>query len=178
MTNKNDLRKHAKQIRSSLDIKTISEKIVEQIMNFEPYKKAKNIMLFYPIDNEVDLRKLFEDKSKNFYLPKVDGEQMKVCPFKESDEFELSKFKTKEPRTEPINDLEILDIIFVPALMADRKNNRLGYGGGFYDRFLSKLPQNIIKIVPIPSDLIIDEIPIDIFDELVDVTICENYILK
>lgn len=173
MTTKKDLRKKAKEIRNSLDMEKLSEKIVKNILNFELYQKAKNVMIFYPIDNEVNLLALLKDPCKNFYLPKVQGNELLVCPYKIGDELTLSRFKTEEPITAPV-DTNVLDLIFVPALMADKTLNRLGYGGGFYDRFLSKNAKNATKIVAIPNTLIIDEIPPDDYDERVDFLISDE----
>jgi len=174
MVTKKELRIEARFTRNSLDIKNISEKIVENILTLEIYKKAKNIMLFYPLTHEINLIQLFNDENKSFYLPKMEGENLAVCPYKVGDELTLSNFKTKEPTTEPIKDNTILDIIFVPALMADKKFNRLGYGGGFYDKFLAKISKKTTKIAVIPSVLFIDELPTDNFDQLLDITISEN----
>jgi len=171
MFDKKELRKKAKAIRISLDIKTISEKIVENISELDVYKQAKNVMIFYPIGHEVNLLGLMND-NKNFYLPKVDGEKLLVCPYKSGDELTISKFKTEEPITTPINP-DILDLIFVPALMVDKHNHRLGYGGGFYDKFLCKNAQTATKIVAIPSALKIDKLPSESFDAKVDIVITE-----
>lgn len=172
MQDKNELRKIAKQIRRSLDILEISEQIVKNIQKTETYKKANNIMIFYPFGHEVNLLGLLQD-DKNFYLPKVDGENLLVCPYKTGDELTISKFKTEEPTTAPANP-EILDLVLVPALMVDKHNHRLGYGGGFYDKFLSKNALNSTKIVAIPSALIVDKLPSESFDAKINITICER----
>lgn len=175
MLTKIELRNKAKQIRKTLDIKGISEKIVENISKLEVYQNSKHVMIFYPIGHEVNLLALLND-NKQFYLPKVDGDQLLVCPYRKKDKLLVSDFKTHEPMTEPINP-DILDVIFVPALMVDKHFNRIGYGGGFYDRFLSKnlaMAHKATKIVAIPSALIVDKIPEENFDEKIDVTICEN----
>ena len=137
MQDKKELRKKAKAIRNSLDIEQISEKIVENILNLEIYKKSRHIMLFYPLSHELNLLKLLNSEDKKFYLPKVRGEELFICPYKIGDELVISKFKTKEPTTNQV-DPSILDIIFVPAMMADKNMHRLGYGGGFYDKFFAK----------------------------------------
>ena len=174
MVTKKQLRINAKAIRTSLDLDKICDGIIKNILMLETYKKAKNVMLFFPLENEINLLKLLDDQNKNFYLPKMDGENLVVCPYKIGDELSTSKFKTKEPTTEPINNVDILDIIFVPALMVDKTFNRLGYGGGFYDRLLAKQPKTATKITPIASILLIDEIPSDNYDERVDIIVCEN----
>jgi len=172
MITKKELRKKAKEIRRSLDIKSISEKITDKIKGMDVYQHAKHIMIFYPLGHEVNLLGLLDDE-KSFHLPKVNGEELLVCPYRDGDELEVSEFKTEEPLSEPV-DPEILDIVFVPALMIDKHKNRLGYGGGFYDKFLSKNCANAVKIVAIPSALIIEELPSEDFDKKIDVTVCEN----
>ena len=173
MITKTELRKKAKEIRISLEIEKISERIVKNILNLNIYKKAKHVMIFYPIKHEINLLPLLQDKTKSFYLPKVQEEELLVCPYKTNDKLIVSKFKTQEPVSEPISS-DILDIVFVPALMVDKNFNRLGYGGGFYDKFLCKNAQNATKIVAIPNKLVINELPSDSFDARINVIICEN----
>lgn len=173
MTDKNELRKKAKEIRNSLDMEKLSEDIVKNIKASEIYKKSKHVLLFYPLKNEVNLLGLLKD-DKKFYLPKVNSDKLLACPYKEGDKLQISKFKTNEPMTSSINP-EILDIIFTPALMIDKSGFRLGYGGGFYDKFLSKNAINATKIAPVPCALITDKLPSESFDIKVDVTICEIF---
>ena len=175
MVTKKELRIEAKSTRTMLDIKNISEKIVEKILNLEAYKKAQNIMLFYPLPHEINLTKLFEETNKNFYLPRMDGENLKICPYKLNDELTVSKFKTKEPTTEPIKNTDSLDIIFVPALMVDKTFNRLGYGGGYYDRTIKTLrTKKILLAVGLAyAYQEVDEIPIGINDVPLDKIVTE-----
>lgn len=176
MLNKRDLRKKAKEIRTSLDMNKISGEIVKNILNLEIYKESLHVLIFYPLKHEVNLLGLLdknENNDKHFYLPRVDGENLLVCPYKLGDELKTSRFQTKEPTTSPI-DSSILDVIFVPALMADKNLHRLGYGGGFYDKFLAKNAFNAKKIVAIPSDLIVEQLPSEYFDAQIDLIVCEN----
>ncbi len=161
MENKTDLRVKAKLIRKQLDIQLISRNIVRLIRENKTYQSAENIMIFYPAKYEINLLSLLDD-NKNFYLPKVAGKDIAVCPFKDGDKLELSSFNIKEPCTNYVNP-EILDLIFVPALMADKDGYRLGYGGGFYDRFLAKFP-NIKTIIPVASRLLVEKLPREDFD--------------
>ena len=169
MDSKSDLRKKAKDLRKNLNIEIISKIICAKIKNLPDYKCAQNVMIFYPMKYEIDLRNLLND-NKNFYLPKTEGENIAVCPY--STDLKKSNFGVMEPNTIPI-DPNILDLIFVPALMADRKGYRLGYGGGYYDRFLAKYP-NIKTIIPIPQEFYLDELPTENFDINADIIITEN----
>ncbi len=165
MKNKTDYRIYAKELRKTLDIFSISHALTEKIRNSDIYKSAKNVMLFYPTKYEVDLRDLIKDK-KNFFLPKVNGENLLVCPYTEN--LEKSSFNILEPCSNPVS-CDMLDLVIVPALMADKDGYRLGYGGGFYDRFLKKC--NAKTLTCVPKELLVETLPHDAFDVPVDAVI-------
>lgn len=165
MDSKIDLRIKAKSIRKYLNISKISSLAVSKIRDVDIYKEARNVLIFYPMRYEIDLLALLDD-NKNFYLPKVCGQNIFICPFKRGDKLEKSCFNVNEPCTSPV-DPNVLDLIIVPALMVDKRGFRLGYGGGFYDRFLSDNP--LIKtIAPIPKELFVEELPVENFDRKID----------
>lgn len=159
MDSKSVLRAKAKDIRKTLDIANISKIIVSKIRNMDYYKSAKNVMIFYPMKYEINLLDLLND-DKSFYLPKVNNKELLVCPY--SKDLQKSVLNILEPNTKPVNP-EILDLIFVPALFVDKNGHRLGYGGGFYDRFLATYP-NITTIAPIAKELVVENIPHDDWD--------------
>lgn len=167
MDNKTDLRLRAKSIRKTLDIARLSENASEKIRQTELYKNVKNVLIFYPMRYEINLLELLKD-NKNFYLPKVCGSELLACPY--SDKLVKSEFNVCEPCSNPVS-AEIIELAIVPALMADKEGCRLGYGGGFYDRFLSANP-HIKTIVPIATELFVDKLPRENCDVPVD------YVLK
>lgn len=156
MDSKQKLRTKYKSIRKTLDIATKSKILTEKIRKFDIYQNAEHIMIYYPLKYEINLLDLLND-NKKFYLPKVNGLDIDVCPY--SNELELSEYNIKEPCSNPVKP-EILDLIIVPAIAVDRDNNRLGYGKGYYDRFLAKYPK-IKTVTLIPKELIIKSIPED-----------------
>jgi len=171
---KQKLRIQAKKIRNSLDIPAVSSAICGQIVEFESYKKAKNVAGFYPFGHEIDLRELYQDSSKKFYLPRViDGVEMVFYPFTSLSEMEKNKYGILEPITGEELKPSKIDLIIVPGLMADKKGHRLGYGKGYYDRFMAKLSGNCIKIIPIPEELLTENIPADKFDVPVDIAVTQ-----
>lgn len=128
------------------------------------YNLSKHVMLFYPLSHEVNLLSLLDD-DKYFYLPRVNGKELECCPYKRGDDLIISPLNIREPHCQAVDKSEI-ELVFTPALMADKKFNRLGYGGGFYDRFLEGL--NAYKIIPIPEELLIDTLYVDSFDVCCD----------
>ena len=163
MDKKTYLRTIAKQYRKKINIPEISHQLCTLLRNMDFYRNAGHIMIYYPLKYEINTLELLEDEKK-FYLPKVSHDRLLVCPY--TDELEVSKFNVKEPCTNPVNP-KILDLIIVPALMADKKNYRLGYGGGFYDRFLAQYPK-IKTVTLLPKKLCVDKLPHDDFDIPVD----------
>lgn len=167
MQKKTELRKTAKELRKNLNIKVISHKICEKIRALEEFKNAQNVMIFYPLKDEINLLELL-DEGKNFFLPRMTGLNLNVCPYKKGDKLEVKQFGVKEPKTHPVAP-KLIDLIIVPALMVDSKNYRLGYGKGFYDRLITKT--NAKTVVGLPKELFIEELPTEAHDKAVDIVI-------
>ena len=165
---KASLRKWVKEERKKLNTEELSKFFVQEIKKTEEYKKAQNIMIFYPLKYEINLLELTKDSTKKFYLPKIDGKNLLCCPYGENDELCESCFRTKEPLSEPVEKSKI-DLIFIPALAVDKNYYRLGYGGGFYDRFLAEFDG--IKIVCISQNLIVDNVFPEEHDIKIDIII-------
>ena len=152
---KQSLRKWARGKRKELNMERVSAILTEKLVQTEEYKNSKNIMLFYPLPDEVNLLLLLKNKTKNFYLPRIKGDELECCVYKEGDELCESCFHTKEPTCNACNKTNI-DMIIVPALAIDKNGYRLGYGGGFYDRFLSNCIG--IKVCCIPKEFILETV--------------------
>lgn len=171
MNNKTSLRLKSKEIRAGLDIKQISSLIVKNIIESEIFQKAQDIMIFYPLKDEINLLGLLDISNKNFYLPRMNGKNLECCPYKKGDSLKVAKYNILEPQTECIT-CPKLDLIIVPALAIDMKGNRLGYGGGFYDRFLAKI--NTTTMVAVAEQLVFKNIPSEEFDIKMDYLVTEK----
>lgn len=165
MESKQDLRIKAKSIRKTLAIEERSRLAVELIRQNSVYASAENVMFYYPMKYELNLLDLLND-DKKFYLPKVCAKKLLICPFQRGDRLIKSVFNVCEPCSNPI-DLKELDLVIVPALMADGFGYRLGYGGGFYDRFLAENIK-IKTLLPIAKELFVKELPHERFDKKID----------
>ena len=162
LTKKDELRKVALSKRAEFS-KEKSALIVQKILNSSEFKNAKNIALYYPINHEIDLTGLLQIKDKNFYLPRCVEKNMEFAQFCSLESLRKGKFNILEPTSEKINP-QILDIIYIPALMANKRCFRLGYGKGFYDRFFKNNQINARKLIVVANELINDNFIEDEFD--------------
>ena len=144
---KKSLRIIAKDLRSRLDMEKISLQLVMSLKKSDEYIKSNNVMIYYPLKNEVNLLSLLDDRDKNFYLPRINGQELECCKYSNGDELCDSCFHTKEPVCKACAKSEI-DLVIVPALGVDKNNYRLGYGGGFYDRFLKDYKGKTVVCIP------------------------------
>ncbi len=166
MEDKTYYRTIAKTRRKELDIKETSSKLCAILRKSKDYIESKNVMIYYPLKYEVNVLELLND-NKQFYFPKVYSNDLLVCPY--SNELVVSNFGVKEPCSNPVS-ADVLDLVIVPALMVDNENYRLGYGGGYYDRFLAKYPK-LKSVTLIPKELCVRILPRERFDIPIDMII-------
>ena len=158
------------ELRKSLNTKVLSDKICAKIKMIKEYKDAKTVFAYYPKPYEVDISPLFEDKTKQWFLPKVEGDELEFYEFR--GELILGKFGVYEPMGGTPAKITP-DLIIVPALCVDEKGFRLGYGKGFYDRFLVRFSKQPKTLTPIFSKLIIKTLPKQAHDKPVDIVVDE-----
>ena len=164
------------------EIKRRSENVSEKLSNLSIYKQAKTIMAYYPLRGEVDILGMIRKDigNRRFCFPVMDIKGKNLLIYEVSnldDDFCAGPYGVREPDTKRTKQLSIeeIDMIIVPGLAFDRKNNRLGRGGGFYDRFLSKIILPIKKVGLAFDCQISKNLPIQLpFDQKVDIVVCES----
>lgn len=184
--NKLDLRKKLRKHRQDLDDKFISEAselICGNIKGLKEFNLAKNIMMYISFDNEVNLKKLFlEDNNKSFFAPIcIDKQDMISVPMEGYSKLINSNVKKDllEPDVANREDCkDILEIVIVPGIVFDRDGNRIGFGAGYYDRFLNKIDKNVTKIGVCYEFQIVESIEKDDNDIPVDYVVTEKNIYK
>ncbi|MFA5236053.1 MAG: 5-formyltetrahydrofolate cyclo-ligase [Bacilli bacterium] len=139
METKDQIRQRMIQTRKALrpeEVQSRSQALVKQIQAHPAYRQAKLIGAYYPLGNEVDLRALFKD-GKRIALPKVVGSNLQFIELTVDTPLAVSGFGIVEPAFGP--DVgELIDLLLVPALALDAANYRIGFGKGYYDRFLKE----------------------------------------
>ncbi len=167
--NKNELRKIYKYIRNNIKDRNIQNEIIfNKVISLEKVKKVDTILIYVSFNNEVDtlnIIKYFLGKKK-VAVPKVNGNEMNFYYIDSFNDLSKGSFNILEPIT--TNKVTNFDnsICIVPGLCFDKENYRLGYGKGYYDKFLSN--KNIYTIGLSYKETIIKKLPIDKYDIKLD----------
>ena len=179
---KSKLRKKILKIRENINIKNIKIDF-KKIINLLKKEKIneKNIGGYYPVNFEVDdldTLKELEKKNFNISLPKIKKNfDMDFYKWSFNEPLKINKYGIPEPVSKI---LVCPDVLLVPLVAFDDKLNRLGYGGGYYDRLIEKLTKKkkILKIGLALSFQKIDKIPVNKYDQKLDYVVTNKYIIK
>jgi 5-formyltetrahydrofolate cyclo-ligase len=178
---KSKLRKKILKIREKNNKKNIQIDFNKIIKILKKEKMTKKIIGgYYPVNFEVDdlgLLKKFEKNRFNISLPVIKKNfQMNFYRWSFSELLKVNKYGIPEPETKNI---VYPDILLIPLVAFDKNFNRLGYGGGYYDRLIEKLSKKkkIVKIGLALSVQKIDKVPINIYDQKLDYILTNKYII-
>lgn len=152
---KKELRTKYKKLRQSFSFEEIEEKslaIANQILQLDIWKNTY-FHLFLPIEEQKEVNteyilQILAGKDKEIVISKSDFATTSMTHYLLTDNTKIKKNEYNIP--EPTNGLsvptEMIDVVFVPLLAYDKQGNRVGYGKGFYDKFLSECKPTVIKI--------------------------------
>ena len=157
MKSKSELRKEFKQRRSLLSIENVDQAsldIANKCLELK-IRECQTFHLYLTIEEQKEVQTdyilhILQGKDKNVVISRSDFENCSMSHYLLTDQTTLVKNQYGIP--EPAGDGLIsisehqIDVVFVPLLAVDRFGNRIGYGKGFYDRFLSKCKPETIKV--------------------------------
>ena len=179
---KSKLRKKIIKVREKKNKKNIQIDFSQIIKILKKEKINKKIIGgYYPVNFEVDDLELLKKLKKNKFnisLPIIKKNfQMDFCEWSFSDPLKINKYGIPEPTTKNI---VYPDVLLVPLVAFDKNLNRLGYGGGYYDRLIAKLSKKkkIMKIGLALTVQKIDKVPINKYDQKLDYIVTNRYIVK
>lgn len=160
-------------------MKDANQKIMNQLLSLKQYQESQTIFTFIGKQGEIDAKPLIEDAIKHGKLigiPRVyPYQQMKVHQFTDWSKLELSSMDILEPSLNAkVISAERIDLIVLPCVTCNNIGERLGYGGGFYDRFLSNPDVTATTVLPCFSKLQTERIPTELSDVKADIVINEN----
>ena len=181
------LRNKVLSIRNSLD-KIVKESMDQEIYNklitSDLYKKSNNIFVYLSFGSEIEtkniINKAIEDKKK-VYIPKIykEDKSMKAIRLKSFNDLKENSMGILEPIDDSnyINKKDI-DLILVPGVVFDFNGNRIGYGGGYYDRYLKDIKEIRNKLVLAYEFQILDSINPESHDVVFDYIITNTQFIK
>ena len=179
---KSKLRKKILKVREKIDKKNIQVDFKKIIKILKKEKINKKIIGgYYPVNFEVDDLALLRKFEKNKFiisLPVIKKNfRMDFYKWSFSDPLKVNKYGIPEPENKKI---VYPDILLIPLVAFDKNLNRLGYGGGYYDRLIVKLSKmkKIIKIGLAFSIQKIDKVPMNMYDQKLDFIVTNKYTVK
>ena len=178
VNSKEELRKYVLNKRKYISRKEKKDEIIKnKLLNTTYIKNSKDILIYVSKEFEVDTISLINELlrlEKNVYVPKINNKTMTFYKLNSLSELKLGYFNILEPtsNTKYLENICNNRCIIVPGLMFDKFNNRLGYGGGYYDKFLSN--NDIFKIGICYSEFKVEKISVLNHDIKMDLVITER----
>ncbi len=178
MVDKFITRKTIKDRRAFMSIEQVTElsaKICDRVLSLPAYAQAEEICLYIPKGNEVDTMPIVRDAlraGKMVSAPRVSGKDMDFYQFDRIEELQPGAFGILEPQGAiRANTKEAL--LIMPGVAFDEQKNRIGYGGGYYDRYLAK--HSFFYAVALAFELqVVKELSAEAFDKKPDVIVTED----
>ena len=186
---KENLRRYILRLRDRQSISELEQKstdITDQVLHLHEYVRARGIACYINKNSEVDTRILIRNalsQEKRVLVPVVKSGDIELFFSEIKDlgkELAPGTFGILEPKPEFVRpvDLNAIDLIFVPGIVWDRDGYRLGWGRGYFDRALKKLPEHVRSAGLAFNMQLINQVPRDQFDVPVDMVVTESRVLR
>lgn len=181
---KNLIRKQMKQLRADMTRTERFEKsmqIFEQLITVPEFKRADRIYTYVSMDNEIDTIMLIDyslSLEKRVFVPRVSGRDMEFYEISDISELSPGYMGIYEPDINGMEpDYSRTGFMCMPGLAFDRSYNRIGYGGGFYDRYLS-VDNKLYKAALAYEAQLLESIPAQDGDVRPDMIVTEESIYR
>ena len=162
-------KKLRRRIRGSVADAARDVSIWEQLEGLPEFVGAESVLLYWSMPSEVNTHSFLERwyGRKKLYLPRVAGESLEIREYSPETMEEGYRGIMEPSSLAPV--AQEVDLVIVPGMAFDAKGNRLGRGGGFYDRLLPLL--SCPKVGVCRSAQFVEEVPMQSWDQKVDIVI-------
>lgn len=186
---KSTLRKNFLKKRDKIKNETIierSNKIIEKIINMKLFKNSQVIMVYVSYGSEIythDLIRRCLNNHKKIVTP-ICNTTDNTLILAETKTFPESFIKNKygilelDPKKIKEVDVNEIDLIITPGVAFTEKGERLGYGGGYYDRLFAEMDKKTVTVAPVFKDFIVNFLPVEAYDKTVDYIVSEEKIIE
>lgn len=187
MKDKGSLRKELLSRRDAipLEVRRIKDGLIgEKVLSLDEVIKAHVIFFFASFRSEVDtflMMRTLLASGKRVIVPKVDKERHALLLYEISDVDELVPGYIgipEPPVTAPEMRAEDVDLVIIPGAAFDPAGNRIGYGGGYYDRLLAEPKKDITVVAPAYEEQMVDQIPAEPHDVKVGVIVTDRRVIR
>lgn len=174
---KKQLRSIIREKKRAMTPEEIREKsriLMEKLLNTEQYRKAHTLYGYLSYNQEVQTLPILERAladGKRVAVPKVYGEEMRFLYLEDLSQVAPGFGGIPEPIADSPVAEDPYALVLMPGLAFDREGHRIGYGGGFYDRFLAKEPEHP-KVALCYEFQMVENLPVEEFDVPVDLVLC------
>ena len=181
MAKKSDIRRKTIQERLLMSEEEVLEKsrmITKMVLGLQEYQRADTIFCYVDFRKEVRTREIIEEswcRKKTVAVPKVEGDVMKFYQVKQWSDLKAGYMGILEPEEscEEICAENRNSLMIMPGVAFDEKRNRIGYGGGYYDKYLSQTG-DIYKVAVAFEHQVYQELPCEEHDLRPDIIVTEK----
>lgn len=192
MTTSADLKRAKRAVRlrilAARDAMSASERdratarIVDRVLSLPEVGRASTVMAFWSFGSEPGTAPLVEaldSRGVRVALPRIVGGDMEAYAYAPGDAVTATSFGASEPSTGVALDPSAIDVVVTPAVAFDRSGRRVGYGGGFYDRFFPRTRPDTLRIgIGFDLQLVEEELPVGHFDLGLDAIVTESGVVR
>ena len=179
---KNLFRKETLNRRREIYCADTDSKIIEKFLESDLYQESTHIMAYVSFGTEINTHEFIEEAlkdGKRVIVPicKKEDRTLILSEIKNfPDDLEEGNYGILEVRPDCLRIVEasVINLVMVPGCAFTQKGHRMGFGGGYYDRFLETINPDCPTVALIRDDFIFDVIPMDAHDKSVDYMITES----
>lgn len=155
-----------------------SEAIAARFLGLEQVHRARTVMVFWSFGSEVATGPIIDalhERGITVVLPTIVRGELQPRTWAPGEPLTTTSFGAEEPASGNVVDPVSIDVIAVPAVAFDRAGRRVGYGGGYYDRFLPFAGPSCLRVgVGFAMQLVDGDLPAGDFDHRVDLVVTES----
>ena len=142
MQNHDEMRQANRKRRGELDaaqLRVAAEALAQRIIELDVYARSTKLAVYFAVNGEISLDPVIDHAlatGKQVFLPNLDRESLRFSPYFREQKMRINKFRLPEPDVgdEQMLQPDQLDLVLAPLVVFDENRNRIGMGGGFYDR--------------------------------------------
>ena len=182
---KREVRRRVLALRDAIDPEVrnrAASRVTERVLALPEIAAATTVLAFSSFGSELPMLPLIDAlvaRGVRVGLPVITGTDIVARAWRPGEPTTETSFGALEPADGAPIEPSAIDVILTPAVAVDRAGGRVGYGGGFYDRFLPQTRSDTVRVaVVLPVQLVDEDLPAGAFDLRVDAIVTPNEVIR